>query len=145
MKPKIVLRSAFDYDAAALSDATGLSCPEPTMAQQQFAEECDINEIVRRFGLSGQVPGNFVMPTYGDFEGIVDYQSALNALMAADESFFSLPAEIRKEFDNDPARFVEFCGDSANRERAIELGLVPPAPVVEPQLVKVVVDQPPAA
>ena len=40
------VRSPFNYDAMAVSNETGLSCPEDTLTQQNFAEECDINRIV---------------------------------------------------------------------------------------------------
>lgn len=125
-KLSVFLRSAYNYDADEVSQETGLSCSEPTLAQQSFKDECDINTILERFAVTGELPNNVRMPQYGDFSGIFDYQTALNAVMAADDSFMQLPASVRARFDNDPALFVEFCGDESNREEAIKLGLVPP-------------------
>ena len=106
-----------------------LKCEDPSLTQQHMAEECDINYIVERFGVTGQLPDQAVnMPTYGDFTGIGDYRQALDAVSAANASFMALPANVRERFDNDPALFVDFCSstDPADRSLAIELGLIPP-------------------
>ena len=50
------------------------------MAVQSQRDEADINTIVRRFGLSGELPQGVRAPTYGDFEDIVDFQAAGAAL-----------------------------------------------------------------
>lgn len=96
---------------------------EPSLTQQHMADECNINTIVRRFGLTGQVPVGMRLPQYGDFTGVIDYQSALNAVMAAEKSFSSVPADIRKQFDNDPQKFLEFVDNPANLDKMYELGL----------------------
>lgn len=123
------LRTPYNYDVDKASDASGLSCPEPTLAQQHPRDECDINYIVERFGITGQLPPHSgPMPTYGDFTGVTDYRDALEAVMKADEAFMSLPANVRERFDNDPALFVDFCSsnDPQDRSLAMELGLIPP-------------------
>lgn len=119
-------RSAYNYDMNEVSDATGIDVASfgPSMAKQAFAEECDINTIVRRFGLMGELPVNVRMPTYGDFTGLTNYHEALNAIAAAHESFDAMPAEVRARFHNDPAEFVAFCNDEKNRPEAEKLGLV---------------------
>jgi phage internal scaffolding protein len=130
MKPVIpFLRTPFNYDVDKVSDETGLSCPEPTLAQQHCKDECDINVIVERFGVTGQLPTHDgSLPTYGDFTGVSDYRDALEAVARADEAFMALPANVRERFDNDPALFVDFCSstDPADRSLAIDLGLIPP-------------------
>lgn len=114
------------YNADQSSLDSAVSFFGKTMTQQQFRDECDINEIVRRFGLTGQLPENLRAPQYGDFTGVSDYQTALNAVMAADDAFMELPAHVRERFDNDPAKFVDFCSDDSNRAEAERLGLVFP-------------------
>lgn len=127
MKIKEFVRTPHNYDVDEVSNESGLVCPEPTLAQQHSADECDINFIVERFGVTGQLPPQTgPMPTYGDFTGIGDYRDALEAVMRADEAFMALPANIRERFDNDPALFVDFCSDPDNRSEAIDLGLIPP-------------------
>src|SRR5580765_5072286 len=90
MKP--VCRAYGLYDADLLSLATAVGFFEKSLTQQHFKDECDINEIVRRFGLTGKLPENVKAPQYGDFTGLSDYQTALNAVIAADEAFMELPA-----------------------------------------------------
>jgi len=124
MKP--FLRSEYNYDMNDASDASGLACKDKTKAQQQFAEEVDINTIVRRFNLTGQLPENVRMPTYADYDELFDFHSAMNAIRQATEAFNAMPARIRARFHNDPAELVEFCSDENNLEEAQKLGLVNP-------------------
>lgn len=119
-------RTAYNYDTDAVSRETALVCDDPSLAVQSEADECDINTIVRRFGLTGVLPSGVRAPTYGDFTGVSDYREALEAIEAADESFYSMPADVRSRFQNDPARFVDFCSDPANLDEARRLGLAPP-------------------
>lgn len=123
--------TGYNMDNDAVSRETAMSfSPAERLTKQEFAEECDINTIVRRFGLTGELPQNVRAPQYGDFSDALDYRSALDAVMAANESFMAMPAEVRKRFGNDPAEFVDFCSNPANRDEAIRLGLVvPPAAV----------------
>lgn len=132
LKDKVFLRSGHNYDMAVASLAVGLDCavdPDTgeelvSLTQQSFAEECDINEIVRRFGLTGEMPQSFAMPMAGDFTGISDFHSAVNMVVQAQEEFETLPAELRKRFANDPGELIAFLGDERNREEAVKLGLV---------------------
>lgn len=135
------LRTAYNYDRDAVSDETGLRCEDESLAKQSFAEECDINTIVKRFRISGELPTGVVAPVYADYEDIFDFHSAMNAIAKAHEAFDAMPAEVRTRFQNDPAAFVAFCSDGANRDEAEKLGLVfkKPDPVVPaPMRVEVV-------
>jgi len=118
------LRQPYKYDRDELSKRTAFRSVGPTRTQQNFKEECDINTIMRKFAVTGQIAPPSRLPQYGDFTGVTDYKSALEAVMAASEAFYDLPAAVRSFFANDPAAFVDFCGDESNRDKAIELGLV---------------------
>lgn len=127
VKRVIELRSAFNYDPDEVSTETGLLCPEEEgVTQQSFKDECDINTIVKRFGLTGELPSDFAMPQSGDFTGVADYHSAMNAVRAAEESFMLVPADIRARFNNDPGAFMAFFDDPANRDEGLRLGLLQP-------------------
>lgn len=121
---KVFLRTPYNYDTMEASDASALSCPEPTLAQQHARDECDINTIVRRFGLTGELPNNVRVPRYGDFTAVSDYQTAMNMVMEANAAFMELPAEVRSRFNNDPGALVDFISDDSNRAEAEKLGLV---------------------
>lgn len=140
------IRTEFNYDRELASDLSGLDCSKvivggdvdtdghpnegddnPSKAQQSFAEEADINTIVKRFGLTGQLPSNIRMPINGDFSDLPDFRQAMDMIVQARESFDAMPAAVRARFHNDPAEFVDFCSREENRDEAVKLGLVPPA------------------
>ena len=127
------LRTAYNYDTMAASDESALVCKDPSLAVQADLLPSDINTILRNFGVTGKLPMTSRLPTYGDFTGIFDFQSAINAVNDAQESFDSLDADLRYRFHNDPQEFVAFCSDEANRLEAEKLGLVmPKAEIIQP-------------
>nr|QJB20123.1 MAG: internal scaffolding protein [Microvirus sp.] len=119
------LRKPYTDDKNKKSELTGLVCEEPTRAQQQFKEECDINTILKRFGVTGHLPLTTKQPLAGDFTEIDDYQSAVEAVRAAQQNFMTLPASTRSKFHNDPQQFVDFCINPANIDAVRDLGLAP--------------------
>lgn len=135
-----IVRGAFGYDTDAVSRETGYVDNSPSLTQQSFQDECDINTIVRRFGLTGAMPEP-LEPRYGDFSNAVDFHSAMNAVRSASEGFMTLPADLRKRFENDPANLISFLQDGANLKEAVSLGLVNPPPSPPPSLP---VDPPPS-
>lgn len=134
------IRTGFNYDTDTVSMQTALFCEDVSLTQQQFAEQSDINTIVRQFGLTGQLPTDVAVPMSGDFDTVVDFQSALNIVRAGEEAFMEMPAEVRQRFGNDPGMFLAFANDDKNRDEARKLGLLLPEAVVkkpEPMLVRV--------
>lgn len=128
------LRTQYNYDMNKAGDESGLKCEDPTRTQQQFRDEVNINTIVDRFKLTGEMPQLEKLPSFDDYTGIFDYQTAMNAIIAANRDFASLPAKTRARFENDPNQFVDFFADPTNRAEAERLGLikhVPPAPTPE--------------
>jgi len=99
---------------------------EPSLTQQQFKEISDINRIMKKYHKGEMVnylnrrPG-----VYGDFSKMPSYLDALNTVIDAQESFMTLPSAVRKRFDNDPGKVIEFISDSKNYDEAVILGLVP--------------------
>lgn len=140
----VFFRTAFNYDRDAVSDETGLFCEDESLAVQSSADECDINTIVRRFGLTGELPSHVAVPSYGDFTGVVDYHSALNLVIAADAAFMTLPADVRSRFHNNPEGFLKFVEDPANRPELDKMGLTV-RPYVPPKVEVVAPQQPPIA
>lgn len=122
---EVRMRQPFAYDVDMASEESGLDCSVlPSRTQQHFKEEVDINTIVRRFGLTGELPENVPQVLQGDFTNVVDFQSAMDLIVAARESFMEQPADVRARFDNDPQKFLAFTSDAANLDEAIKLGLV---------------------
>nr|AVQ10218.1 capsid protein VP3 [Gokushovirinae environmental samples] len=90
----------------------------PSKTRQEFTDECDVNAIMARYDAAGVWPfkDNAVPPVYLDFVGMPDLQDAMASLINAEEAFMTLPAIVRKEFDNDPVRFVEYASDTSKPE-----------------------------
>lgn len=121
-------RSGFNYDVDAASNESALLCEDESLAIQSAKEESDINTIVRKFGLTGELPGQVAMPKSGDFSNVPDFHTAMNLVRKAQEEFLRVPAEIRARFGNDPQAFMNFFEDDANRDEARRLGLLKDVP-----------------
>lgn len=124
-----MFNTGFNKDNDAVSLSAGFECVGESLAVQSAEEESNINTIVRRFGISGELPNNLRMPQSGDFTGLPDFHAAMNLVRQAQEEFVRVPAEIRAKFNNDPARFMSFLDDESNYDEALKLGLVKPRPV----------------
>ena len=92
--------------------------------QQKFAKDCDVNAIVKKFQKTGAMDHvSHFQPQYGDFTG-PDFHAAMTIVAGAQQMFESLPSSLRKKFENDPAKFLDFVQDEKNAKEAEELGLV---------------------
>lgn len=96
---------------------------EESMTQQSDKNETDINILMQRFGATGQLPTVTDPAKFGDFTEAPDFRTAQDMLMRAREAFAAVPAKIRKQFDNDPAKFHEFVTNPDNLEEMQNLGL----------------------
>lgn len=148
MKHKPFVRSPYNYDPYVVSMMSAtIFDPSEDKTVQSHAQEADINFLVRRYGLTGQIPVTSPPTPIGAFEGIFDFQSAMNTIRAAQEAFNALPVKLRARFQNDPAAFYNFCHDEKNLPEMRELGLAaPPEPAKvppEPMLVRLAPDSPP--
>lgn len=121
------------YSTDSVSELNGLQCFDESLAVQADKEDADINTIVRRFGLTGQLPSNLKPPAIEDFTEVFDFQSAMNAVRQGQETFAELPADVRYRFGNDPQRFLQFCTELtpdgqklANLEEMRKMGLAVP-------------------
>lgn len=112
------------YDQYSRPVDPGLDCSgSPSMAKQEFKEECDLNNIVRKYVQTGQLPES-IIGTYEDFSDAPSFFDAQVVLARADAQFSALTAEVRSRFDNDPGQFLEFVSDRANFTEARSLGLL---------------------
>lgn len=97
---------------------------------QSFADSCDINKIVANFMRTGEMPKSSREGFFADTSYIPsDLLSAHEIIKDAHESFMQLPSKTREEFNNDPAQLLDFVQNPANRDKAIELGLIPKPPM----------------
>ena len=127
----MLFATAYD-NFSAMSDETGLKCLDPSLTQQQFRDESDINNIVDRFMKTGHLPDPVSMPQYVDYEGVFDFQSAMNVVRQADENFMRMDAKVRSRFHNSPQEFLEFFANPENQDEAVRLGLAVARPKESP-------------
>lgn len=99
-----------------------------SMTRQEFADECDVNVLMARYEKTGvwPLPPLDAKPRYLDVSDVPDLQGAMQVMIEAEAAFMSLPAIVRKEFDNDKLKFVEFAQDPANLDQMRIWGLAPP-------------------
>lgn len=95
-----------------------------SLAKQSFAQECDINYILKNNALVAPLtPEQYQQQNFADLGTSVDYHSAKNYLIEAQNSFMSLPADIRARFQNDPGQFLDFVQNPDNGQALVEMGL----------------------
>lgn len=101
----------------------------PSMTQQQFKDEADINYIVSMYDSSGVMPtfhgdGQPAQPVFGDFASLPDNaQEMYNRMIEAKDNFDKLPLDVRKRFNYDPAAFLEFVDNPENLDDLVAMGL----------------------
>lgn len=96
-----------------------------SLTKQSFKDECNINLIVKRFE-KHQVLDHLAKTQgrYGDFLSAPDFHEAQIRVAAAKEAFASLPAAVRKRFNNDPGAFMSFATDPENKGELRKMGLL---------------------
>lgn len=94
------------------------------MTDQSYKKSCDINNIVKQFAKTGILPNSTKIPQFGDFSNIPTMEEAFNMAQLAQEAFYGLPADLRKELDNDPSRLESYIADANNYESCVKHGLI---------------------
>lgn len=130
MKKSPFIRSPYNYDLEEASDQATIPAEAQgvSLTVQSMAEDADINVLMKRYGITGQMPSNPRIPEYGDFSHITDFRSALEAVSSAQDKFMEYPAELRAKFENNPQLFLEFCSQESNRAQMEALGLLKKKP-----------------
>ena len=103
--------------------------PDSDRTKQEFRDECDVNKIISGMEAQGLIQNfNRFGPDWaeGEVDAPESFHEAMNMVVDAQQRFEGLPSKVRAEFANDPARFLDFMSDPDNRDRAVDLGLLPP-------------------
>lgn len=115
----INIRKPYDAHERSL-----LTFPHPSLTKQAMGKDTDINNIMAKYRKTGLLDHlNQHHGIYGDFMDVTDYHTAQNAMIEANNAFSSLPADLRKKFDNDAGKFLDFVHDEANTDEMVEMGL----------------------
>ncbi len=94
--------------------------------EQAHANASDINTIMRKYHKTGLLPEPVLPGVYGDFSTAVDFHTAQDKIIDANNLFNALPSDIRTTFKNDPGLFYQFVNDDENRAECQAMGLVAP-------------------
>ncbi len=90
--------------------------------KQAFKDSTDINKILKKAQKAGGLAHvlKYDAAVYGEFTGI-DLLGAFEQCGRAQAIFADLPAEVRREFDQDAFKFAGYASDRANIGRLKEL------------------------
>jgi len=112
---------------------SGFQTQGESLTQQSHAAAADVRNIIRQYDRTGLIANvNKGIAQYGDYSEINEYAEALNMVRDANESFATLPSDIREQFNNNAGLFFEFATNPKNKEKMIEMGLAKaPEPKVE--------------
>lgn len=90
----------------------------PGRTKQAYKDACDINKILKKAQVKGGLAHVQKYPeaVYGEFDQEFDLLTARSQIDKAGKIFGELPAEVRREFDNDPLKFVQYAGSVAPGE-----------------------------
>lgn len=123
------------YTGELVNPVTGEVFTPVRRVKQSFVPECDINNILKQYSVTGQIrhiSANAEKGAYMDLPDEVDFQASLHIVADAQRAFATLPAKTRDRFNNDPASFLAFMADPENQEEAIKLGLATKSPLSNP-------------
>lgn len=99
---------------------------ESDLVQRQFKDECDVNNIMRKYQKTGLLNHvNQYQGNYGHFTDTPTFQEAFQKVADANEMFMTLPSSVREKFAHDPGLFLEYVDNPDNEEGMRELGLLP--------------------
>lgn len=109
------------------------------LTEQSHKKEVDINNIIKKHGMDLIRKTAAMQSQDYRFDDVTgnDFQEAQMIIAKAQSSFENMPAEIRKRFENNAAKFLDFVQNPDNQSEMVNLGLVPkpepaPAPAPDP-------------
>lgn len=130
-KKKPYIRSIYDRHTKVKTKDYGKS-----RTQQHFTEATQVNNIIQKHTSNGiEQDGNIGTrkATFGNYTG-VDFREMQTKLAQANETFDALPGKIRKRFDHDVSKLIEFVQDDNNLEEAKTLGFLKEPEKEEPPI-----------
>lgn len=134
----------YDENGVQIRKRSVIQCTqEEGKTEQTHVQDVDINNIIKKHGADYIKKINGLREwVYDDVTGN-DFQESMNAIIKARETFADVPLQIRKQFDHDPIKMLDFVRNPANADRLVEMGLAhPPPPADKP--IEVVVTNPEA-
>lgn len=102
---------------------------QKSKVQQQFKEQCDVNNIIAKYIKTGELHHEArKLGVYGDMSSEKDYLQSMQTVVDANHAFNILPSKIRERFSNQPSQMLAFLEDNSNYDEAVKLGLIDKKP-----------------
>jgi hypothetical protein len=138
-------RASYEHRKSVIDCQKSIEDGEEVRVEQHHKDEVNINNIVRKHGI--ELISKVAALQSFEFDDVTgnDFQESMNAMLKAKDTFEQVPSKIRKQFDNNPAKFLDFVYNPDNQDKLVEMGLAEKTPVMEPLQVTVVNPEPPPA
>lgn len=101
----------------------------PGLTQQEFKDECDMNLILKKYGV--YAAANPPAAIYRDVSMGYDYVEAFNAVEEAKAAFAELPAEARRALGEDPIKLMTLSQTPEGIKELVKMGFGDPKPTPE--------------
>lgn len=97
---------------------------EPSLTEQHHRETVSIHSILKKYQATGVIDHLAKHKgSYFDYTDAPDFQTAQQMVANAASMFETIPSEIRADFANDPAQFIDFMQNPENRNEIEAYGL----------------------
>lgn len=106
------------------------------ITEQSHKDEVNINNIIRRHGIDIIQKTAMLRSQDFKFDDITgnDFQEAMQIIAKAQQEFDNMPSALRKQFNNNPAEFLDFVQNPDNMDTMVDMGLaerLPEQPIVK--------------
>lgn len=130
-RPQIITN--YDQVPHPQTDCSNMPC----MAQQEFKDEADINNVVKKHTLTNRLlPQHNLEPFYADLSTPLDLSQIEMQLKQANQAFLDLPMEVRERVGQDPKRLSKFLADPENKDFLIKQGLFNKPAEIKPEVIQ---------
>lgn len=115
---KIVIKKALQrHKGSTIDTGEGLT-------EQSHAQECDINYILKDYKRTGFIKHAKQHEGKYDDISVQDFQDAMFKVTEAQNMFNALPGQVKKDFGQSPAQFLEFVQNPENVSKLEKLGII---------------------
>lgn len=101
-----------------------VDCSQGGRTVQSFKDELDVSRIVARYLTTGERPMPPGTAQWGATMPSEEFQERLESVAMVEQWFAGQTSKTRGQFDNDPAKALEWLEADKNRQEAEEMGLV---------------------
>ena len=95
----------------------------PVITEQAHKKETDINWLLKDYMKTGLMKHAKNYEGQYDDVSAIDFENAMNTVAQVNTMFEELPSAFRKEFENNPSKFLEFAQNPENMPKLEAMGI----------------------